>query len=693
MRPLKFSFLFYATALILGILGKDSCNRWIVLSLFVMLLFLLYVTARSKSDWWYQPVSFYASGGVFYLLCFCLGFLASHSSDWQKKQHQYAAIVQDDQPYLIQYQLLEKQKRSKGWTRCVVAIKRIGETQTRGKALLLVVDCVLEIGNTYWAIGSFTSFGPPTNLGQMDYGAYMNLQNIAKQLKVQQAINLGQDQQLHTLFLRARAYLQNNIDRNTEMSLPTKSLIKALLLGDRTDMDTVTVGSFQQLGIMHVLAISGLHVGIIYLFLSKITVFLRRQYRCVLLLVVLWFFVFLSGFSPSVFRAVFMFSILAIAREVKRKQSTLEGVGLALFLSLIFKPDWIFDVGFQLSYLAVLGIVWLMPLFKKCYTRFKFVNYFLSLLYVSFVAQYSVLALQLYYFNSISLTFLMNNIVVVPLITLLLIGGLCFFFLGWMSMTIEKVGGMILEHGVVCIGHVLRLLETLNFNVKEIYLTKEKIVVLLVFQLGIGYILYNLNLRKMYLMGSLSLAVSLVWGYSQYTRGKYSDVFLIASVPADAALYLRYHESQLTVYTDSLAVSSVLKDYRKAYHPSREVIQRVQDSYQIDAVNKLLVLSQAMPYYDLFPRFELLYFFDNVKVNFDRVLQLHQPKQVIIGRGMSRWYKEKLKQSCLKKKYPFSRYTSKGILVFSMDLRLYFAQQLCRRVIAYDRLFYTAFFV
>ncbi|WP_413511283.1 ComEC/Rec2 family competence protein [Myroides odoratus] len=660
MRPLKFSFLFYATALILGILAKNSCANWLVLSLFGMLLVLLCLLGRSKSDWWYRPQAFYVTAGIFYLLCFSLGFLASHSSNWQTKQHQYAEIIEDKQPYSFQYQLLEKQKRKKGWTRCVVAIERIGQTQTKGKALLFVEDHrVLQIGNHYRAIGSFTSFDPPANLGQMDYGAYMYQQNITKQVKVHQVLDLGQDQQVYTLFLQARTYLQNNIDRNTQMSFSTKSIVKALLLGDRTDIDTEVVASFQQLGVMHVLAISGLHVGIIYLFLSKLMVFIKRKYRCLLLLVVLWLFVFLSGFSPSVFRAVFMFSILAIAKEVRRKQSTLEGVGMALFLSLLFKPDWIFDVGFQLSYLAVLGIVWLMPLFKKGYTRFNFVNYFLGLLYVSFVAQYSVLALQLYYFNSLSLTFLLNNIVVVPLITLVLIGGLSFLFLQGIHMEIEKIGGIFLEVSVACIMRILRLLEALNFNVTEIYLTKEKTVALLVFQLGIGYVLYKPTLRKVYWIAGLSLAVCLVWRYSYYAN-RQQDAFVIAAVPTNTPLYLRYQDKQLTVYVNRLHVPWVLKDYRKSYNPSQEIITQVQDTYQIDAVNKLLVLSQEMPYYDLFPRFELLYFFDNVKVNFDRVLELHQPKQVIIGRGMSTWYKEKLKQSCRKKNIPFHDIRQKG---------------------------------
>lgn len=660
MRPLKFSFLFYTTALILGIVCQSYCNRIAMLVLACIACAVLVWTCRKTNQWAYHPLAFYITATLFYVLTFSLGFFSSHFYSEQKQRDNFSERIVDQQDYVIEYQVLEMQKTKRGLWRYLVNITYVDGKKSKGRATATLGEPLLRVGGTYLGIGSFLPFKTLENKGQFDYASYMKQQNIYKQLTVKTCVYQGETGGIRTWFRLGRINVQQYIDSRQELSEPTQSLLKALLLGDRQGMDEEVITSFQRLGIMHVLAISGLHIGIIYLFLSWITLFLKKKYRLMLILLCLWLFVFLSGFSASVFRAVFMFSLLALSKGLKRKQPTLEVVSIALFLTLLFEPSWLFDVGFQLSYTAVLGIVWLMPLFRKGYTQFAVVNYFLGLLYVSLVAQVCVLPLQLYYFNSFSLTFLASNLLVIPLITLLLILGLAFLCLSWTWDVVEHGLSLLLNETVALLFYFVSRMDKVSSSMfVEMPITKVLLGILVVVWIGMGFFLYKPSLKRIQIVSGLLLFCSVVWGYDKLFLNL-KEEFIIVATRGKAPIFIRYQDKQLSLFLDSIQEESVLKGYRKYYNASSERIAKITYTYSLPGKDNLLVLSAAMPFYDLMVPFEVLYFQDNVKINYSRALEVNQPKMVVIGRNMSTWYKEKLIQSCRKKNIPFHDVRKKG---------------------------------
>ena len=659
MSPLKFSFLFYATAVVLGILAKDVCNLIAMSLLFVVLLGLLAVGAYSKKNWLFHPVVFYATGIVFYLLCFILGFLVVHYADWKDNHASYVSHITDQQLYPVQYRIVEKHKAKGQTVRYVVAIEKVEGKQTQGLALLLSADSLTQIGDRFTAIGSFQSFPTTENLGQFDYTAYMKRKHIGKKLMVNTFVYQGSSESMYSWLMQGRAVLQQQIDNNVQLSSQSKALLSSLLLGNRNQMDEQTVAVFQRLGLMHILAISGLHIGVITVFVSKIISFLRTSYRNCILLGLLWIFVFLAGFSPSVFRTVFMFTLLILGQFLKRKQSTKECIGLAFFLSILFEPYWLFDLGFQFSYLAVLGIVWLMPLFKKGYTRSNSVNYFLGIGYVSLIAQLGVLPLQLYYFNSFSWTFLGSNLVIMPLTTVVLVGGFCFLCIGWISTSLADGVGWMLEQVIQFTFAVLRGLDEMNGTLLSFYITKETMIAMCIIGIGVGMVLYKPRIKQI----TYLVLVTLVIQISCFLLANHKvnqDEFIIAAVQGKEPLFLQYAQQQLQVFGEEEQTRGVVEGYNKHYVPKDVIKNPCKNLFQVDANRKLLVLSQAMPYYQLQLRFELLYLSEAVQVNIDRVLALHQPQMVIIGRAMSTGYRDKVIQSCLKRNIPFHDMREKG---------------------------------
>lgn len=222
-----------------------------------------------------------------------------------------------------------------------------------------------------------------------------------------------------------------------------KSLLDALLLGKKTQMNKELSTGYRKAGAMHLLAISGLHVGILLFFIRSLLMPFRRwKFGKILIITVpflgLWLFAFLTGLSPSVSRAVIMFSLISIALNLKRSNHLNHILFTAFFISLIWKPLYLFDPGFQLSYLAVFSIVNLRPGMTILWTpKNKIKLYLWNLSTVSIAAQIGVLPLILFYFHEFSGLFLASSLLLIPLLGVILGFGYLLLFMLQFDMAPE----------------------------------------------------------------------------------------------------------------------------------------------------------------------------------------------------------------------------------------------------------------
>ncbi|NLD24143.1 MAG: ComEC family competence protein [Bacteroidales bacterium] len=204
------------------------------------------------------------------------------------------------------------------------------------------------------------------------------------------------------------------------------AFISALTLGYKSDLTENIQEAFRVSGTAHVLALSGLHVGIIYIVISMIFSFLGNRgkpyfLRQCLIILVLWGYVFISGMSASVIRAAIMLTINCIGNICNRKGFTLNTLFAAAFLILIYSPFTLFDISFQMSFGAVFSILFFQPMLQKLYTPTNKINKYLwSLSTVSLSAQLGVFPLVLYYFGTFPTYFFITNILVVPLVAIII---------------------------------------------------------------------------------------------------------------------------------------------------------------------------------------------------------------------------------------------------------------------------------
>lgn len=200
------------------------------------------------------------------------------------------------------------------------------------------------------------------------------------------------------------------------------SVIAALTLGDKSELDADLRASYSVAGASHVLALSGLHLGIVVAILSTLLLWRPTSRRVLwvrglLLLAALWAFAFLTGLSGSVVRSAVMFTVLIVGRCLGRRGLLLNSLALAAFAMLLYDPFYLYDVGFQLSFMAVAGIALFMPVFRRrAYKgRLRVVRHAHDLLWVSVAAQLGVAPLIACYFDNFPVYFLLTNLLVIPL--------------------------------------------------------------------------------------------------------------------------------------------------------------------------------------------------------------------------------------------------------------------------------------
>ena len=209
-----------------------------------------------------------------------------------------------------------------------------------------------------------------TNPGGFDYKSYLKKIKIYDQLKENDFIIIkNQNTTPLDLIRRWNIQLQEKLNQS-QLTTASKNTLKTLLLGKRNALDRELVQAYADAGVIHILAISGLHIGIIMLFLGFVLRPIRllpkgKWFYILSIILLLWYFALFSGASPSVIRAVTMFSGLAIARYTHRIHSTFHLLIVSFFIAIGNLSPFLYQVGFQMSYLAVLGIIKIHPMLQK----------------------------------------------------------------------------------------------------------------------------------------------------------------------------------------------------------------------------------------------------------------------------------------------------------------------------------------
>lgn len=364
LNYVPFHFTFF---LILGIFFGDTFDipiRTIFFFSLLNFLGLIFFFFKAEKSFHF-PLSFFAFTATLFI---CIGILGINLAKPKNQKNHYSNILKERNSSILRIHKILKP--NKYYVKMEAEVLQLDDQCTKGKILLQVeqnnlpnefkVDDIISTTNEFLKVkGALNPF-------EFDYRSYLEKQNIYHQLVLKKEEFTLFKKKEKSLFGVAHA-LRKKINSELKVQDFSKnelSIYNAILLGQRQDISKETFTTYKNAGAIHILAVSGLHIGIILMILNFLFQPIGRLkqgkiIKLVVVVVFLWAYAFIAGLSPSVIRAVTMFTSIAIGVTLNRPSGVKNSLVASLFFLLLGHPLFLFDVGFQLSYSAVFSIVWL----------------------------------------------------------------------------------------------------------------------------------------------------------------------------------------------------------------------------------------------------------------------------------------------------------------------------------------------
>ncbi len=432
----------------------------------------------------------------------------------------------------------------------------------------------------------------PKNPHEFDYARYMRDQGILHQdfCSTEDIMIVDRDRgnNLLSAVYRVRKYfheiLEDNIPGDQE-----RAVASALLLGKKDELDQETKEAFATAGAMHVLAVSGLHVGVIYLLFGWVfrrinSRFVKTYVEPAVVILALWFYALLTGFSPSIFRAVVMFSVIIFGKSLNRQVNIYNSIAVSAFILLVSNPMNLFSVGFQLSYLAVIGIVFIYDeLYPLVRSQYWIIDKIWMLTCISLAAQLATAPISIYYFNQFPTYFLFSNLIVIPVAFLIMYGGVLLLILGKLGIALWIGKGV--ELLIWLLNTTVIKIDALPYSRWEwIYLSEWQ--VLLVYAAIIFFLLFLMHQKRqliwygiaMTLLFAANRSIAIIQQsisgeiifYSTRENlliddihGLQSDLISLDSIENRELAAYQLHPNRIANYLDPIGESKVLKDLKR----------------------------------------------------------------------------------------------------------------------------------
>lgn len=280
----------------------------------------------------------------------------------------------------------------------------------------------IEYGDQFIIPNQTKPIPAPLNPAEFDYKLWLSRQHVCRQIFLNQhqviklRNNSGNPIQAYALKLRkAQVDFYRKIIRDDDCF----SIATTLILGYRADLSQETFDIYSKTGTIHVLSVSGMHVGLVYIIINWALFFMKgKRWLSILKITItislIWFYALLTGLSPSVLRSAVMLSVFILAKLLNRHSNSYNIISFAGFCLLLYEPFLIWDVGFQLSFLAVLGLIYLQPIIQKSWQPHnKWINKLWSAVAMSTAAQIATYPLSIYYFHQFPVYFLISNLFII----------------------------------------------------------------------------------------------------------------------------------------------------------------------------------------------------------------------------------------------------------------------------------------
>lgn len=364
---------------------------------------------------------------------------------------------------------------------------------------------------------NYDSINPPYNPGEFDYQSYLSDRQIYFQAFLTSDQIYLLDRHRGNPIISFALQLRKQLIQKFRHYLPDESaaaFASTLVLGYRAELSKELIDAYAKTGTMHVLSVSGMHVGIVFMVLNLILKFMdktsnTRLIRAILIITVIWFYALLTGFSAPACRAAVMLSFIVLGKALNKRQNTYNLIAISAFLLLLYNPYYLLDAGFQLSYLAVTGIVFFHSrIYQTITIKNKMLDYMWSYSALSIAAQLATLPISIYYFHQFPVYFLFSNLFIVIPVSLIMYAGILFMFIPFPEML--HYGGIVLNKLINFTNSILYYIENLPFSTLDgIWLTAFECTLIFIVILSISFRLTEGRKILMFPIGIFILILSL----------------------------------------------------------------------------------------------------------------------------------------------------------------------------------------
>ena len=676
MQLLNFTIIKLTACLIIGIaisyfLGVSlQVSQYMTGALSVFLL-LFYIIAKKqfiKTSWF---------GSSSFLMMISIGILTANLHNERNFPNHYTnqILAENDTSKTITFRIRAILKSGNFYDRYVIDLLEVDGRKVMGKSLLNIkkdsLHTTLKVDAIFISKTVFKNITPPLNPHQFDYKNYLDKKYIYHQLFASNPSLLKVSSKTRSLFGFAsniREYI--NLKLKYHCFKPDElAIINALLLGQRQDISKAIYSNYTNAGAIHILAVSGLHVGILLTILSFVLKPIEnfkhgKLTKTILLVAILWCFALISGLSASVTRAVTMFSIVAIAINLKRPTNIYNTLAISIFTILLFKPLFIFDVGFQLSYLAVFAIVIIDPLiYKRWKPKSKLLDFYWHTFTITLSAQLGIIPISLYYFHQFPSLFFISNLVIIPFLGLILGLGILIIVLAVLNLlppfvayTYGSIIGLMNDFVAWISSQELFLLKDITFNL--LYVLGSYLI-----------IIYLIKLLKKWHYSPLRylLIVIIIFQstliYTQHNTP--TNAFIVFHKNRQSLIGNTIHNKMIMASDfDSLllAKNNIIRDYTVANHIDIIEKDTLQSIYLLNTKKFLIVDSLGVYNIKSFePDYILLR--QSPKINLNRLIDSIKPKYIIADGSNYKSYIKTWETVCKKRKLPFHQTSKKGAFI------------------------------
>ena len=664
---LPFHFLLFLIAGICCQFYTDYWNYGIVISACI-LIFL------SLTAYWQRKTLFFVF--ITWITFFLTGMILVYENDATNHTNYFEKHLKNTSKVIL---AIDKVLKPGNYHHKYVAdVVQVDSKKTTGHVLLNIekdsTSLLFHTGDLVFLKNKFQDIKSSLNPHQFNYKHYLKKQGINQQVYIthQEILLLDESKVSLLRFIDAfRVKIQKSL-RRYHFTDDELAVMNALLLGQRQEISKQLSDNYSKAGAIHILAVSGLHVGVILLILSFILKPLERVnngklIKLVLVILSLWFFAILAGLSASVIRAVTMFSAIALGQFFNKRNAVEHSLIFSMFIILLWKPLILFDVGFQLSYTAVFGIIWIQPvLYQLWKPNFFIVDKGWQLITVSVAAQLGVLPISLFYFHQFPALFFISNLIIIPFLGVILGLGLVVLVLSYESILPVFLEGFY--------GDVISILNKVvafvarqeSFLFSEISFSALKMIFSYLLIISGFQLFLKLNTKRCFLFFGSILAFQCVLILEKYTIAQKSE-FIVFHKSKNSIIGIRKGSSfELYHSMDSLQISSqkLLINYKVGENISSQNYHKLSNLMYYDKQVVLIIDKDGL--YDIKElNNPIVLLRQSPKINLQRLVKKLKPAIIIADGSNYKSYIENWKTTCENLKTPFWTTYNQGAYVLN----------------------------